>query len=183
MLKKLFYPAVFTPEDDGGYSVAFPDLDGCFTQGETIEDAYKMAFDALGLAIDFLESEKRTIPSPSTPNEIKLNENEFVVIIEFDMLEYQKKHNSKSVKKTLTIPQWLNEEAMAKNINFSQVLQEALLIKCQSQGFTVLFIHIKQKKSPFLRQQERGFQKAVIVEPPNAHILYHRPLFISMQKK
>lgn len=132
MLKKLFYPAVFTPEDDGGYSVAFPDLDGCFTQGETIEDAYKMAFDALGLAIDFLESEKRTIPSPSTPNEIKLNENEFVVIIEFDMLEYQKKHNSKSVKKTLTIPQWLNEEAMAKNINFSQVLQEALLIKCQS---------------------------------------------------
>ena len=131
MLKKLFYPAVFTPEDDGGYSVAFPDLDGCFTQGEIIEDAYKMAFDALGLAIDFLESEKRTIPSPSTPNEIKLNENEFVVIIEFDMLEYQKKHNSKSVKKTLTIPQWLNEEAMAKNINFSQVLQEALLIKCQ----------------------------------------------------
>lgn len=131
MLKKLFYPAVFTPEDDGGYSVAFPDLDGCFTQGETIEDAYKMAFDALGLAIDFLESEKRPIPSPSTPNEIKLNENEFVVIIEFDMLEYQKKHNSKSVKKTLTIPQWLNEEAMAKNINFSQVLQEALLIKCQ----------------------------------------------------
>ena len=131
MLKKLFYPAVFTPEDDGGYSVAFPDLDGCFTQGETIEDAYKMAFDALGLAIDFLESEKRTIPSPSTPNEIKLNENEFVVIIEFDMLEYQKKHNSKSVKKTLTIPQWRNEEAMAKNINFSQVLQEALLIKCQ----------------------------------------------------
>lgn len=132
MLKKLFYPAVFTPEDDGGYSVAFPDVDGCFTQGETIEDAYKMAFDALGLAIDFLESEKRTIPLPSTPNEIKLNENEFVVIIEFDMLEYQKKHNSKSVKKTLTIPQWLNEEAMAKNINFSQVLQEALLIKCQS---------------------------------------------------
>ena len=132
MLKKLFYPAVFTPEDDGGYSVAFPDMNGCFTQGETIEEAYEMAFDALGLAIDFLESEKRTIPSPSAPNQIKLNENEFIVIIEFDMLEYQKKHNSKSVKKTLTIPQWLNEEAMAKNINFSQVLQEALLIKCQS---------------------------------------------------
>ncbi len=132
MLKKLFYPAVFTPEDDGGYSVAFPDMDGCFTQGETIEEAYEMAFDALGLEIEFLESEKRTIPSPSAPNAIKLNKNEFVAIIEFDMLEYQKKHNSKAVKKTLTIPQWLNEEAMAKNINFSQVLQEALLIKCQS---------------------------------------------------
>lgn len=132
MLKKLFYPAVFTPEDDGGYSVAFPDIEGCFTQGETIEEAYEMAFDALGLAIVFLESEKRTIPSPSAPNKIKLNEHEFVVIIEFDMFEYQKKHNAKSIKKTLTIPQWLNEEAMAKNINFSQVLQEALIIKCQS---------------------------------------------------
>ena len=132
MLKKLFYPAIFTPEDDGGYSVAFPDMDGCFTQGETIEEAYEMAFDALGLEIEFLESEKRTIPSPSAPNAIKLNKNEFVAIIEFDMLEYQKKHNSKAVKKTLTIPQWLNEEAMAKNINFSQVLQEALLIKCQN---------------------------------------------------
>lgn len=132
MLKKLFYPAIFTPEDDGGYSVAFPDMDGCFTQGETIEEAYEMAFDALGLEIEFLESEKRTIPSPSAPNAIKLNKNEFVAIIEFDMLEYKKKHNSKAVKKTLTIPQWLNEEAMAKNINFSQVLQEALLIKCQS---------------------------------------------------
>ena len=130
MLKKLFYPAIFTPEDDGGYSVAFPDMDGCFTQGETIEEAYEMAFDALGLEIEFLESEKRTIPSPSAPNAI--NKNEFVAIIEFDMLEYQKKHNSKAVKKTLTIPQWLNEEAMAKNINFSQVLQEALLIKCQN---------------------------------------------------
>lgn len=128
MLKKLFYPAIFTPEDDGGYSVAFPDMDGCFTQGETIEEAYEMAFDALGLEIEFLESEKRTIPSPSAPNAIKLNKNEFVAIIEFDMLEYQKKHNSKVVKKTLTIPQWLNEEAMAKNINFSQVL----LIKCQN---------------------------------------------------
>ena len=131
MLKKMFYPAIFTPEDDGGFSVSFPDIEGCFTQGETIEEAYEMAFDALGLALSFLEDEKRVIPLPSAPNKISLNENEFVVIIEFDMLEYQKKHNSKAVKKTLTIPQWLNEEATAVGVNFSQVLQEALLAKIE----------------------------------------------------
>ena len=131
MLKKMFYPAIFTPEDDGGFSVSFPDIEGCFTQGETIEEAYEMAFDALGLALSFLEDEKRVIPLPSVPNKISLNENEFVVIIEFDMLEYQKKHNSKAVKKTLTIPQWLNEEATALGVNFSQVLQEALLAKIE----------------------------------------------------
>ena len=131
MLKKMFYPAIFTPEDDGGFSVSFPDIEGCFTQGETIEEAYEMAFDALGLALSFLEDEKRVIPLPSAPNKISLNENEFVVIIEFDMLEYQKKHNSKAEKKTLTIPQWLNEEATALGVNFSQVLQEALLAKIE----------------------------------------------------
>lgn len=131
MLKKMFYPAIFTPEDDGGFSVSFPDIEGCFTQGETIEESYEMAFDALGLALSFLEDEKRVIPLPSAPNKISLNENEFVVIIEFDMLEYQKKHNSKAVKKTLTIPQWLNEEATALGVNFSQVLQEALIAKIE----------------------------------------------------
>ena len=131
MLKKMFYPAIFTPEDDGGFSVSFPDIEGCFTQGETIEEAYEMAFDALGLALSFLEDEKRVIPLPSAPNKISLNENEFVVIIEFNMLEYQKKHNSKAVKKTLTIPQWLNEEATAIGVNFSQVLQEALIAKIE----------------------------------------------------
>ena len=131
MLKKMFYPAIFTPEDDGGFSVSFPDIEGCFTQGETIEESYEMAFDALGLALSFLEDEKRVITLPSAPNKISLNENEFVVIIEFDMLEYQKKHNSKAVKKTLTIPQWLNEEATALGVNFSQVLQEALIAKIE----------------------------------------------------
>ena len=52
-----------------------------------------------------------------------------MVIIEFDMLEYQRKHNSRAVKKTLSIPEWLNEEATALGVNFSQVLQEALMAK------------------------------------------------------
>ena len=126
MKKKLFFPAIFAIENEGGFSISFPDLDGCFTQGETMEEAYEMASDALGLYLSVLEDEKRPIPTPSEPNNIHLNSNEFVVVIEFNMLEYRKKHNSKAIKKTLTIPQWLNEAAIERNINFSQVLQEAL---------------------------------------------------------
>lgn len=130
-MKKLFYPAIFTPEENGGFSVSFPDVDGCFTQGDNIDDAYEMAVDALGLMLTYLQEEKRPVPQPSLPNKLTVENGQFVVVIEFDMLSYLKKNNNKAVKKTLTIPQWLNEEAVARNINFSQVLQEALLEKCR----------------------------------------------------
>ena len=71
-------------------------------------------------------------PEPSSPESIELKGDERLVIIEVDLLEYKKRTNMKSVKKTLTIPEWLNREALAKGINFSQVLQEALISKLKS---------------------------------------------------
>ena len=133
MAKKLFYPAVFIPEEEGGFSVYFPDVEGCFTQGESIDEAYEMSLDALGLMLTSLEDAKKPLPIPSDPSKIKPEDNGFVIMIDFDMMEYKKKHSTKSVKKTLTIPEWLNEEAIARNINFSQTLQEALITKCQLQ--------------------------------------------------
>ncbi len=88
-----------------------------------------MAVEALGLSLSFLEDNKIELPKASTPNNIKLEKGQFVVVIEFEMLEYKRKNESKSVKKTLTIPSWLNEIAIEQNINFSQVLQEALMNK------------------------------------------------------
>jgi len=126
---KLFYPAVFHEAEEGGYWIPFPDFRGCFSQGETMEEAYEMAIDALGLCISDIEKDKNSLPVPTTPIDIPLENKEAVVIIEFDVDAYRRKHNSKAVKKTLTIPEWLNEEAMALGINFSQVLQEALLQK------------------------------------------------------
>ncbi len=129
-MNKLFYPAVFqVEEEDGGYSVFFPDLEGCNTQGETMEEAYDMAFNALGLTLSYYQDNKINIPAPSKPQDIQLDGNQYVVVIQFDMLEYLRKNESKAVKKTLSIPSWLNEAAIKQNINFSQVLQEALINK------------------------------------------------------
>lgn len=128
-MKKLFYPALFHKADEGGFWISFPDLPECLTQGEDMQEAYEMAMDALGLAIVSREENQEPLPAPSTPGTIPLDKDTFCVVVEFDLLSYQKKHSSRAVKKTLTIPEWLNEAATAMNINFSQVLQEALIQK------------------------------------------------------
>lgn len=122
-MAKHFYPAVFCQEDVG-YSVFFPDLEGCNTEGDTLEESYQMAFDALGLYLEGISETE--YPAKTNPKDIKLEENEFVAIIEFDMIAYKKKHDTKAVKKTLTIPSWLNELAEEKHVNFSGILQTAL---------------------------------------------------------
>ena len=123
-MSKHFYPAVFTKEETG-YSVRFPDLEGCFTEGDTIEEAYDMAVEAMGLYLKQSEG-VFSFPKAQDVNNIKISANETVVLIDFDELEYMKKHNSRAVKKTLSIPQWLNTLAEQNNVNFSQVLQNAL---------------------------------------------------------
>ena len=123
-MSKHFYPAVFTKEETG-YSVRFPDLEGCFTEGDTIEEAYDIAAEAMGLYLKQSEG-VFSFPKAQDVNNIKTSANETVVLIEFDELEYMKKHNSRAVKKTLSIPQWLNTLAEQNNVNFSQVLQNAL---------------------------------------------------------
>lgn len=126
---KYVYPAVFTPEDNGMYSVNFPDLEGCYTCGDTLEDGIEMAEDVLALVLYGYEKEDRAIPAPSERTQIKVKGKEFVNYIACDTLAYRKMYNNKSVKKTLSIPEWLNEAANKAGINFSQVLQEALIKK------------------------------------------------------
>ena len=128
-MKKLFYPAVFIPEEDGGFSVFFPDIPGCITGGDSMNQSYEMAFEALGLVLSYMKDKKELIPSASNPQDIKLEEGQFIVVIEFDMNAYKRKTESIAVKKTLTIPSWLNDAALEKNVNFSQVLQDALMEK------------------------------------------------------
>lgn len=125
-MTKYAYPAVFTKEEDGKYSIVFHDLESCYTCGDSIEDGLEMAEDVLALTLYGYEIDKKSIPAPSDLGNIELAENEFVNYVKCDTMEYRKMHNSKAIKKTLTIPEWLNTEATAKGVNFSAVLQEAL---------------------------------------------------------
>lgn len=128
-MQKLFYPAIFHTAEEGGYWITFPDFPECLTQGETMQEAYDMATDALGLVLTDTINAGRELPPPS---DIPHAEDGVVVVIPYDYVEYNRKYHNKSVKKTLTIPEWMNNEALRLNLNFSQVLQEALLTKIQS---------------------------------------------------
>ena len=125
---KYVYPAIFTKENSQ-YSVEFPDLPGCITCGDSLEEAIEMAEDALALVLFTHEKNDSAIPEPSEIGWLNPGENEFASYVACDTLEYHKRNSNKSVKKTLSIPEWLNEEAMAHNLNFSQVLQEALKLR------------------------------------------------------
>lgn len=129
MTNKLFYPAIFHTADEGGFWVSFPDFPECLTEGDDMAQAYEMAVDALGLAITSREDEHTEVPAASDFQSISVSKGEFITIVEFDMLAYKKRTNGRAVKKTLSIPEWLNEAATDAGINFSQVLQEALIQK------------------------------------------------------
>lgn len=128
-MNRLFYPAVFHKAEEGGFWVTFPDIPECMTQGDDMEQAYEMAIEALGLSITTMEEAGEHIPKASEPDRIDVGNEGFLVVVEFDLMEYRRRNCSKAVKKTLSIPEWLNEAAMRQNINFSQVLQEALMQK------------------------------------------------------
>lgn len=126
-MAKYVYPAIFKQEGDGLYSVEFPDLDGCVTSGDNLADAVYMAQDVLAGTMYDYERNETAAPVPSLINNVRVPAGSFVSYVACDTLWYQKHFNKKAVKKTLTIPEWLNEQAVAARINFSQVLQEALI--------------------------------------------------------
>lgn len=133
------YPACFFKERNG-YSVVFPDLNFLSTCGDSLEESLAMAVDCLAGYLFEAEKDEETIPAPSARSSISLSDlahelnilecdESFVNIVTVDVSEYAKLHFTKAVKKTLTIPQWLNTAAVKAGLNFSHVLQEALLQK------------------------------------------------------
>lgn len=120
------FPAIFEPSEEGGYCITFPDLPGCITEGDTLKEAMYMSKEVLELYIYNLEDDKEDIPIPSNPEDIKVSNGSFVVPIEAYMPLIRNEIANKSVKKTLTIPYWLNKIAEDNKVNFSQLLQAAL---------------------------------------------------------
>jgi len=117
---------VFTPEEKGGYCVYFPDIPMGATQGEDLIECMDAAERFLGDALCFIEDEKRDIPEATIMANIEINAKDIVTLISVDTMEYRRKYENKAIKKTLTIPAWLNSAAEAADINFSQTLQRAL---------------------------------------------------------
>ena len=127
---KLVYPAIFTPFDDSeGFTVVVPDLPGCITEGDDLAQAIEMGIDAAsGWVLGELE-DGNSIPAPSNSNSIEHDSDSFVSLLVLDMDSYSEKYGSKTVRKNITIPAWLNTYGEKNNINFSKVLQDALLAK------------------------------------------------------
>lgn len=127
-MSKYIYPAIFTPEIEGGYSVRFPDVENCFTDADDLVSAMEMAKDVLCLMLYNLEQSNSEIPNASSVHDIKnyVTDDEFVTLVACDTLEYRRYFDNKAVKKTLSIPSWLNDMAERAEINFSATLQAAL---------------------------------------------------------
>lgn len=124
-MKRYVYPAIFEKEEQA-YNISFPDFPECYTCGDNLSDAIKMAEDALAMTLVYYEDIQKKVPEPCEMKEIETNSASFATLISVDTYEYRKVTMNRAVKKTLSIPEWLNNEAVRMNVNFSQVLQEAL---------------------------------------------------------
>ena len=128
MVKKedrFYYPAVFTYEDGKEIAVVFPDLDVA-TSGIDDRDALMSARECLGTVIAGLEEDGESIPVPSRLTDIKTADNERVVLVDVFMPSVRMANINKSINRTVTLPAWLNAMALEHNVNFSQILQDAL---------------------------------------------------------
>lgn len=128
---KYAYPAVlkYDPDEDC-YYVNFPDIEDCFTDGKTLPEAIEMGEDALSLMLCQMEDDGDVIPPASDIKTISAAADEIVSLIFADTMEYRRIYDNKAVKKTLSVPSWLNVMAERKGANFSAILQSGLKQFC-----------------------------------------------------
>ncbi|MED1406498.1 type II toxin-antitoxin system HicB family antitoxin [Bacillus mycoides] len=119
------YPAVLEKSSDG-YGIYFPDLPGCVSHADTQEDALKEGREALGLHLSGMEEDNDPIPEPSTIENIELEQDEYAFLIDVWMPPLRKQDKLVYKRKNVTLPSWLEEHAAKQNVNFSEMLVEAL---------------------------------------------------------
>ncbi|UYO63726.1 type II toxin-antitoxin system HicB family antitoxin [Acetobacterium wieringae] len=121
------YTIVISKTDDG-YFVTIPDFE-INTQGEDVADAMVMARDAIELMGITFEDDGKPLPKPGTVKAEKEFDDDIITLVDVDFTAYRKKLDDRAVRKNCTIPYWLNVEAEKNNVNFSRVLQDALMEK------------------------------------------------------
>ena len=125
-MAKYTYPAIFQKEQEGGFSIYFPDIEGCYTQAENIAEGIENASDALCLMLYELEKQGKPIPKSSSIKNIETSDEEIATLIACDTQFYKNYFEGKSVKINATIPLWLKEVGEKHNVNFSQILQNGV---------------------------------------------------------
>ena len=125
MKSTYIYPAIFNYADDG-ISIEFPDLPGCYPCADNEDKAFHNAKEALGLHIYGMEQDGEEIPAPTPANKVKPSDGDVVTLIEVFMPPLRDRINNQFVKKTLSIPAWLNHRAEKEKVNFSRILQDGL---------------------------------------------------------
>lgn len=128
------YPGVFHPNEDGSITVTFPDLPGCVTEGKGIADALYMARDALSLWLDTTELVGDPIPLASSMGDVQTVAGEFVSLVDADTAAYKRQRQSKAVKRTISLPEWMDIRAAEENISLSKELQSALAARFDSEA-------------------------------------------------
>lgn len=124
------YPAIFHANDDGSYTITYPDLPGCISEGKSLGNAMHMAQSALAQWMEYLSDKKLEIPSPSDFKSIKTSDEEFVNLICADVKD------NRAVKRTVSIPKWMDEKVSEMGISLSRILQDALKDKIMQQNST-----------------------------------------------
>lgn len=122
---RYFYPAVFSYEPGQEIAVDFPDLK-CATSGINDDDALLSARELLGCVLCGMEEDGEKIPAPTPLASVVLQKNERAVLVDVYMPSIRQARVNRAVSRTVTLPAWLNAAAMERNLNFSQVLQDAL---------------------------------------------------------
>ena len=133
-MNSIIYPALFRKTQDG-YEVKVPDIPECYATGASIEQAYSNILEEIGGKIMGCPEINELIPIPTNPEKIDVPQGWLMVAVDFVMIEYRRKHDTRTVKKTLLIPKWLNDYAVSKNINFSKVLKKALIAELNLEEF------------------------------------------------
>lgn len=121
---KQAYPVIITKDKDF-FVASIPDFE-TGTQGESLAEAIEMARDAIGMCGCYMQDEKKDIPIPTDIGNVTKEASDILTLVDVDFDEYRKKHEMRTVRKNVTIPSWLNEEAESANINFSALLQRAI---------------------------------------------------------
>lgn len=120
------YPAVFQKNEDETYTIVYPDLPGCISEGKSLGDALNMAQNALTQWIEYLTEKKQIIPNASAIETIKVNDGEFVNLVRVDV------RDGRAVKRTISIPKWMDDQVAKQNLSLSRVLQDALAERLSS---------------------------------------------------